>query len=85
MHKERLEILKKIQEFEFACIDLNLYLDTHPTDQRALMDYNMYSNQLLMLKRQYENMYGPLMNFGFSPSQYPWRWIDEPWPWQIEY
>jgi spore coat protein JB len=85
MNTDRLNMLKNIQKVEFACIDLNLYLDTHPSDQKALMDYNTYTLQLNTLKRQYENIYGPLANFGSSPSQYPWRWIEDPWPWEIEY
>jgi spore coat protein JB len=85
MNTDRLNMLKNIQKVEFACIDLNLYLDTHHSDQKALMDYNTYTLQLNTLKRQYENIYGPLANFGSSPSQYPWRWIEDPWPWEIEY
>lgn len=85
MHKERLKMLEKIQELEFACIDMNLYLDTHPGDAKAVMDYNNYTYQLMMLKKQYESMYGPLTNFGYAQSQCPWRWIDDPWPWEIEY
>ncbi|AOT72209.1 spore coat protein CotJB [Geosporobacter ferrireducens] len=85
MEKERVEMLRRIQEVEFACIDLNLYLDTHPTDKRALMDYNSYTYQLMMLKKQYESIYGPMTNFGYAQSQYPWAWIEDPWPWEIEY
>ncbi|ADD02849.1 conserved hypothetical protein [Thermoanaerobacter mathranii subsp. mathranii str. A3] len=85
MDGNQISLLKKIMEIEFTCIDLNLYLDTHPEDQKALQDYNYYSNQLAMLKQQYEQFYGPLMVFGHSQSQYPWKWVDDPWPWEIEY
>ncbi|QEK12759.1 spore coat protein CotJB [Crassaminicella thermophila] len=85
MHKDRLDLLFKIMELENCCVDLNLYLDIHPTDQKAVMDYNTYSYQLAGLKKQYECMYGPLSNFGTAPSQYPFRWIEDPWPWEIEY
>lgn len=81
---ERTRLLRQIQEVEFAAIELQLYLDTHPYDQNALMEYNSLSNQLLMLKQQYEMLYGPLMNFGFSPNHGSWRWIDSPWPWEEE-
>ncbi len=84
MPRERRELLRKIQELEFACIDLNLYLDTHPWDQRALAEFNAFASQLAMVKKQYESMYGPLSNFGQSFSQYPWQWIESPWPWEIE-
>lgn len=84
MH-ERIALMKRIQEVEFAATDLQLYLDTHPQDQRALMQFNQYAAELMMLKQQYELAYGPLLNFGFSQSQYPWRWIETPWPWEEEF
>ncbi|QSZ28094.1 spore coat protein CotJB [Aceticella autotrophica] len=79
------KMLRKLMEIEFACVDLNLYLDTHPSEEKALQSYNYYSEQLKTLKTQYEQVYGPLMAFGQSASQYPWKWIDEPWPWEIQY
>ncbi|MFT9496536.1 spore coat protein CotJB [Anaerosolibacter sp.] len=85
MHKDQLNMLRRMQELEFACVDLNLYLDTHPMDKKALMDYNTYTYQLMMLKTQYESLYGPLKNFGCSQSKFPWQWVEGPWPWEIEY
>ncbi|AKL94437.1 spore coat peptide assembly protein CotJB [Clostridium aceticum] len=83
--KERMILMRKIQDVEFALTELQLYLDTHPFDQKALMDFNCYSQQLLMLKQQYEMSYGPLLQYGFSPSPYPWKWLDSPWPWEEEF
>lgn len=77
-------MLQEIQGIEFAAVELTLFLDTHPNDQRALNDYNFYTTQLIALKKQYEQTYGPLTVFGCSPSQYPWRWIEEPWPWELD-
>lgn len=85
MSNERLALLRQIMEVEFACLDLNLYLDTHPTEQKALMDYNTFSTQLRGLINMYECQYGMLLNFGFSLSKYPWAWLNDPWPWEIEY
>lgn len=82
---ERVVLLRKIQEVEFAALELNLFLDTHRDDQRALMEYNQYVAQLAALKHQYEMNYGPLLNFGFSPGGYWWNWLDSPWPWEEEY
>ncbi|MCC5911789.1 MAG: spore coat protein CotJB [Clostridiaceae bacterium] len=84
MH-ERRALMRKIQDVEFAALELQLYLDTHPQDQRAVMQFNQYARELMMLKQQYEMAYGPLLNYGFSPSQYPWRWIETPWPWEEEF
>ena len=85
MMHEQLTLLHELQAVEFAALELNLYLDTHPTDQRALMDFNAYACRLKMLKEMYEQQYGPILNFGFSPSRYPWQWIEGPWPWEICY
>ncbi|KAB3534857.1 spore coat protein CotJB [Alkaliphilus pronyensis] len=82
---ERAELLLQIQEAEFAAVELQLYLDTHMYDQKALMEFNHYSNLIATLKHEYEMKYGPLLNFGFSPSQYPWRWLESPWPWEEQY
>lgn len=78
------ELLDKIRELEFAAVDLNLYLDNHPMNQQALMDYNTVTKELMELKRMYEADSGPLIHFGCAPSQYPWRWVSEPWPWENE-
>lgn len=80
--KDRKNMLREIQELEFYCVELNLYLDNHPDCERALADYNMYTEKLINLKNIFEMKYGPLANFGFSPSQFPWQWVEEPWPWQ---
>lgn len=80
----RLELLRRIQALEFTAIDLNLFLDTHPREQRALEDYNRVARELAAAKREYEETYGPLVNFGHAPSQGGWRWPDEPWPWEVE-
>jgi spore coat protein JB len=75
-------LMSRIQQIEFMAVELNLYLDTHPNDCRALMEYNFYTQQLNMLKKYYEQMYGPITGFGGSPSYGRWKWIDSPWPWE---
>lgn len=77
------ELLKRIQELEFAAVDLNLFLDNNPHHKQALSDYNRFTEQLMELKRIYESKHGPLCNFGSAPSQHPWKWVEEPWPWEI--
>lgn len=75
----REEMLKKIKCYNFAIIELALYLDTHPDDERALCLHNSYNRTLKDLKDKYQKVYGPLTIF------YPcnkWRWLEEPWPWE---
>lgn len=82
MPQSRIEMLNQIRAIEFMAVELNLYLDSHPDDQRALNEYNQYTRQLIGLKNEYERRYGPLANFGSAYSRYPWQWIEEPWPWE---
>lgn len=86
MRKEsRKELMLRVQELGFACVDLNLYLDNHPEDKNAINTYNKFCTQFAQARCAYESKYGPLTNFGYAPSNYPWQWVNEPWPWDIEY
>lgn len=82
MELSKKELESKLYEFKFAAIDLNLYLDNHPDNKKALMDYNNITEELKKLTNIYETQFGPLTNFGGSKSQYPFGYIDEPWPWE---
>lgn len=77
------QMLLEIQRLEFTAIELNLYLDTHPNDQQALSLYNSVVPQLKKCIEAYEQRFGPLCHFGMSTSQYPWQWINSPWPWDL--
>lgn len=81
----RAKMLKEIMSYQFTAIELTLYLDTHPTEQKALAEYNQVSAVLNRLVNAYEQCYGPLTVFGSHMTQYPWSWIDEPWPWEVEF
>lgn len=81
--EKQLAMLKRLQEMEFVAIELNLYLDTHPCDEEALNDFNCAAEAIMKLKKEYEEEFGPLMNFGFSFSKSPWQWVEGPWPWEI--
>ena len=75
-------LLTKIGEVRFTCIELRIYLDTHPDDESAQRDYLFYSEKLNMLIDRYEAQYGPLMNFGQSPTT-AGSWVFQPWPWEL--
>ena len=81
----REELIRAIQEYEFAAIELNLYLDNFPRCKDALEDYNYITRELNKLKGEYEKCFGPLKNFGEDMSDFPWQWVDEPWPWERGY
>lgn len=76
---EREDMLMKIKELNFAVVELGLYLDTHPEDQRALCLHRKYAKELKDLKDKYQKVYGPLTIY-FPCNK--WRWLEEPWPWE---
>ena len=79
-----LPLLRKIQQIEFVALELNLYLDTHPDDFRAIEQYNRMHSELCELKRQYEQQHEPLLNYGFGMNNgRTWRWAETPWPWDM--
>lgn len=81
MDQEQMAMLNKICEARFTCVELGLYLDTHPEDVAAREDYNCYSDKLTQLLSAYEDAYGPLLNFGqcrFDAG----NWVNAPWPWE---
>jgi len=81
--RDRLELLKEIMAIDFSLVELNLYLDTHPMDQRAIRLHNEYVMRSKMLKEKYEKEYAPLTHRFISDC--PWEWIEDPWPWEIDY
>lgn len=78
---DKCELLTRIGEVQFVCIELNLYLDTHPGDEDARSDYYGYSRLLESLIAEYEAEYGPLQGFGHSPTE-KGCWVCSDWPWE---
>lgn len=83
MHEQndRLALLQEIGAVSFCVDDLRLYLDTHPTDAKALNDYNQYANQRKQLLQQYTEKFGPLTSY--CPNvESVWQWVVYPAPWE---
>ena len=76
---KRRKMIEEIKCLNFAIIELGLYLDTHPDDQKALCMHRDYTKQLKELKDKYQKVYGPLSIY-FPCNK--WRWLEEPWPWE---
>lgn len=75
----REEMLMNIKAYKFSIVELGLYLDTHPDDEKALCLHREYTKKLKDLEDNYQKMFGPLTIY------YPckkWRWLEEPWPWE---
>ncbi len=75
-------LLCKISEYQFVCVELQLYLDTHPDDEDARADYLCYADKLEELIGEYEMQCGPLLNFGISSAP-TGSWALSKWPWEV--
>lgn len=83
--KNRLALLREIQEYEFAVIELALFLDNQPQERAALKDYQTVRDRYLACVKRYEEQYGPLTIFSPVQVKGNWQYIEGPWPWEIEY
>lgn len=79
----RSKLLKEISMVDFAIVDLNEYLDTHPDDADAVAYVKQYITILRRLKEEYASLYGPLNIYdaGFNDSN-DWKWARMPLPWE---
>ncbi|MDD5796183.1 MAG: spore coat protein CotJB [Oscillospiraceae bacterium] len=74
-------LLRKISTYGFAILDLQMFLDTHPNDEKTLAKIRKYREILIPLREEYEKEYGPLTK---SEQSNNWTWVNSPWPWESE-
>ena len=79
---EREILLKKISTYQFAALDLQLFLNTHANDKKTLEKTKEYKDMAKALVAEYEQKYGPLTKKMTSSNS--WKWIKGPWPWENE-
>ncbi|CAM3368332.1 MULTISPECIES: spore coat protein CotJB [Paenibacillus] len=77
------ELLEQLQALDFVLVELNLYLDTHPDDLKSIEQFNKLTQERTILAKHFQELYGPLQNFGRAYSKYPFEWAQGPWPWQV--
>lgn len=80
---ERERLLLDVQMYSFAMWDLNLYLNTHPTDKNVMMLFDNYRNSYRRAVNEYENKYGPLHLEKVNTNSPTWEWNKSPWPWEV--
>lgn len=77
---EREQLLYEIQLLTTDVVNYNLYLDVNPNNQEAIRLFNEYQNQLMLLTKEYEQKYGSISLASETLNQYPWNWLQGPWP-----
>jgi spore coat protein JB len=64
-------------------VDLGLYLNNNPTDQKALGIHDKVANDAQKMRNAYEQSFGALcMRSEYAGTQNEWQWIKDPWPWE---
>ena len=82
-NKTQKQLLNSISAAQFALTELGLYLDTHPTDKKALEKFEAYRSKYLTLVKQYESQFGPITLIGDFGND-GFDWVENPWPWEKE-
>nr|WP_122012410.1 spore coat protein CotJB [Maliibacterium massiliense] len=77
------QLMQRIMTCDFALQELALYLDGHPTCQRAMANYHRERELRARLMAEYESKYGPITIRGNLDRGY-WQWLNCPWPWELE-
>ena len=80
---ERERLMREIQIHCFACRDVMLYLDSHPTCQNALAYFANHRQLLQDAVARYQQQYGPITAADAAGTE-SWAWINDPWPWELE-
>lgn len=76
---ERERLLRRLSSYDFAVNELHIYLDTHPDDISAGNALEYYEKKGNILRKEYEEKFGPLTSMNESGNR--WAWISDPWPW----
>lgn len=71
--------MNEMQAMAFAIQELALYLDTHRDDKEATELYQAYQKMYhdVLMERAARGC--PMTHH--DPTEGPYRWIDDPWPW----
>lgn len=80
---EQAALLQFINEVSFAVNDMNLYLDTHPEDQKALAFMEEHIKLRKRALKEYAMKYTPLtIDTADDRQSRSWDWVMQPWPWE---
>ena len=84
MLSEKEEALRKISAADFAIHDLELFLNSHRENKKAVELLKQYRECRTELVSEYEQRYGDFATLvGDVKAAVPWSWTNGPWPWEI--
>ena len=77
------ELKKKIFSYDFAIHELVLFLDSHPTNKKAMALLDEYRKRRAELVEAYEKRFGEFIITACDvPTTDCWKWLEGPWPWE---
>ena len=79
---ERTTLKQRIHALDFALLELNLFLDTHPCDEQAQQKQQEYMQQRAALVAAYEERYGRYVVTAKDAAGEHRLWVMGPWPWE---
>ncbi len=74
--------LGELMALRFVITELNLYLDTHPKDNDALMMHQSMNKLLAEGQERFVRLYGPISITDITSGD-EYMWLDNPWPWDF--
>lgn len=77
-------LLHRIHAYDFAILELELYLDTHKTDKKALARREAFMNERAAILKEYESRFGSLVTTKQDVRRNGWSWVNDPWPWEYK-
>ena len=83
---EREKLKRQIYALDFALYELALFLDSHPTNRRAMELLSEYRQKREETVAEYESKFGKyILTHKDVPMSDSWQWIDSPWPWDTDF
>ena len=81
---DREKALKLVQTYDFMLVELNLYLDNHPEDEKAFECFEHYRKLAAEARECYVKKFGPLSAVQGELVNGKWNWVNDPWPWEVK-
>lgn len=71
----------RLNELDFAAIEMKLYLDNHPNDTAALARMQAICQEKENVYAEYNEKFPPLRACNMKAKD-GWLWAETPWPWE---
>ena len=80
---EREKLMCELNKYQFAAVEVGMFLDTHPCNKKALESMRVYTEKYKELKHRYEEKFGMIDIYSPNNCENKWPWVENPWPWEF--